>query len=223
MDNQTPLVTEEQFAKWMQFTRDRVRKGNLDLAIFQYILGHPNLAPQVDKMFASMAAEYWQSKPLIERPASLIARVGTLKTVAELRQAITVVDCRISDWANDLMSQPAFKAGIVQTEEDVEFIFASNTELGYPQGCTRAQTYEAGLRLGWKLCFPSDAIEIRRNYLEQPNGEWAFVAMRPIADSDGYLDDFRVARNGGVCWLNAFYSRPDRVWSAGCRWVFRRR
>lgn len=196
------------------------RRNTPDL---QDAMDHPNFKAEHHALLDRLAAEQRQRKPLIERSASLIVRVGTLKTVAELRQAVIAADCQISGWADGIVNQPAFKAGIVQVEEDVEFIFASNAELGYPQGCTRAQTYEAGLKLGWKLCFPSDAIEIRRHYLDQPNGEYILIAMEPIADSDGCLSVFGVARLVGDRWLDASDSRPGRVWGAGARWAFRRK
>lgn len=224
MRTQTPpVVSEDQLAKWKQVTLDRIRKGKLDGPTFQYILGHPTLAGRLDQIFSELAVEYHQSLSLLERSPFLTVRVGTLKTEPDLRQAILDAGCRIGDWASDLMKQPAFKAGIAQVEDDVDFVIASNTELGYLDGCTQAQTYEAGLKLGWKLCLPSDGPEIRRNYPDQPAGEWLLIAMNPIAGSDGDLRVFDVVRDGDDQWLSGSGGRPGGFWGGDRRWVFRRK
>lgn len=217
-----PAVSDDQLAKWVQLTRDRLRKGKLDGPTFQHILGHPTLADQLDKIFSDTAAEYRQSLPLIERLPFLTVRVGTFKTEPELRQAVLDSGCKIGDWAIDLMNQPAFTAGIPQVEEDIDFVYASNEEFGYPNGCTQIQSYEAGLKLGWKPCLPSDGPEIRRHYLDQPDGEWDLVAMEPIADSSGLLKVFDVARGEDGLWLHSS-GGPVDFWRGSSRWVFRRK
>lgn len=218
-----PAVSDDQLAKWMQVTQDRIRKGKLDGPTFQHILGHPALAGQLDKVFSGMAAEYRRSLPLIERPPFLTVRVGTLKTEPELRQAVLDSGCKIGNWAIDLMNQPAFKSGIAQVEEDIDFVIASNEELGYPNGCTRIQSYEAGLKLGWKKCLISDGPEIRRNYLDQPDGEYLLVASDPVADSDGYLKVFYVGHVLDRLWLLSCSGSPGYFWYGLYRWVFRRK
>ena len=191
----------------------------------QHAMSNPNFKSEQHLLMDRLAAEYARSLPLIQRPPFLTVRVGTLKTEADFRRALAETDpvCNISQWAGDIMSKPDFAANIPQVEEDIEFVYASNKELGYPKGCTRLQTYEAGLKLGWKLCLPSDGPEIRRHYLNQPMNEWLLVAMEPIKDSDGDLGLFRVGRGGGGAWLSGGCGRPGDVWVAGYRWLFRRK
>jgi len=220
MDQTPPEVSEDQLAKLVEVLRARIRKTGRNGLEFQYMLGHKDLVTRLDGVLG-LADDFRRSLPLLERPPFLTVRVGTLKTESDLRQAVLDAGCRIGDWASDLMSQPAFTAGIAQAEEDVEFVIASNAELGYPNGCSKAQTCEAGLKLGWKLCLPSDAIEIRRNYLDQPVGEWFLVAMDSIAGSGGLLRVFDVVRDGGDRWLHGNDGRPGFVWGGRSRWAFR--
>jgi len=184
--------------------------------------GNPAFGQQFNDLIERLASQRAETLPLIERPPFLTIRVGTLKTEPDLRQAVLDAECRISNWASDLMSRPAFASGIAQAEEDVDFVIVSNAELGYPNGCAQAQTYEAGLKLGWKLCLPSDAIEIRRNYPDQPVGEWLLIAMNPIADSGGDPEVFIVGHDRDGLWLYGRYGFPGSFWRDG-RWVFRRK
>jgi hypothetical protein len=226
MEIQTPpAVTDGQYGKLEDVARDLVRKHKVNGTEFQFVLGHPGFASRFGAIINELANEHRRTLPLIERPPFLMIRVGTLKTEEDFRQALSQTDpiCNISKWAGDIMSKPDFSAAIPQVEEDVEFVYASNEELGYPNGCTRLQTYEAGLKLGWKLCLPSDGPEIRRHYLNQPLGEWLLVAMEPIKGSDGSLKVFRVGRRGGGAWLGGDYGNPAFVWGASNRWLFRRK
>ncbi len=223
-DQTPPAVTEEQFQKMIDVVRGLVRKDGITGPEFQHVLGHPGFAKGLG-FITDLVTGYRQSLPLLERTPFLTVRVGTLKSEVDYRRALGETDPigNISQRAGDIMSKPDFAASIPHVEEDVEFIIASNEELGYPKGCTRLQTYEAGLKLGWKLCLASDGPEIRRHYLDQPMNEWLLVAMEPIADSVGDLRVFIVERDDGGAWLGSSYDGPGSVWDAGDRWVFRRK
>lgn len=160
--------------------------------------------------------------PLDERPPFLTIRVGTLKTEAELRQSVLVGGCLIDIWGNDMMKQHAFTAGIAQVEEDVDFIIASADELGYPDGCDRAQALEAGLRMGWRPCLPSDGPEIRRN-LNEEVGEWSILAMDSIMCSDGCLRVFFVAHHDRGLIMDGYDCDSGNIlfWRGACLWMFR--
>ncbi len=224
MCNQTPpAVTEGQYAKLVDVARGFVRKGEITGPEFQHILGHRDFAPQIGAVFTNLATEHRLSLPLIERPPFLTAKVGTLETEADFRRALMETNpvCKVSPWASDIMGKPDFAASIPRVKEEVEFVYASNKELDYQDGCTRLEAYEAGLRLGWKLCLASDGPEIRRHYLNQPIGERLMVAMELITDSAGRLRVFDVERYNDGLWLGSYNDYPNSVWSADHRWVFR--
>ena len=163
-----------------------------------------------------------QTLPLVERLSFLTVRVGTLKTAEAMRQALRGANCRTSVLAGDMMNQPAFAAGIVQEEEDVNFVIAYNAKLGYPEVCTVTQTYEAARKRGWRTCEPPDAIYLRLATHDQPEGEWFLVATDPpIAASDGYLKVFGVARVSGGCRLGGCRGGPGHLWGGHYRWAFR--
>ncbi|MCX6810610.1 MAG: hypothetical protein NTY30_02650 [Candidatus Berkelbacteria bacterium] len=199
-----------------RMTKDAAMKYNGGIARLDLVKGHPEFVNQTYGLWDRLATEQALRLPLIQRPPFLVARVGTLKTEADYRQSLTVTDpvCNISKWAGDITGKSAFTASIPQMEEDVEFVWASNEELGYPNGATRIQSYEAGLKLGWKPCLASDAYEIRRRYLNQPLGEWMLIAHEPIADSDGLPKVFRVEHHVDGLWINTNYGNPDNVWNA---------
>jgi len=208
-----------------RMVEDAASKYNGGIPGLELVKGHPEFKSRIYGLFDVLSAERAAMLPLIERPPFLTARVGTLKAVADYRRVLGETDpiCNISKYGNDIMGKRAFAASIPQMEEDVEFVYASNEELGYPNGATRLQSCEAGLRLGWKLCLASDGLEIRRHYLNQPLNEWMLIAMEPIADSDGDLEVFRIAHNDDGLWLSTYYGNPGSVWRAGYRWVFRRK
>ncbi|HLB31972.1 MAG TPA: hypothetical protein VJL27_00250 [Patescibacteria group bacterium] len=163
-----------------------------------------------------------QTLPLVERLSFLTVRVGTLKTAEAMRQALRGANCRTSVLAGDMMNQPAFAAGIVQEEEDVNFVIAYNAKLGYPEVCTVTQTYEAARKRGWRTCEPPDAVYLRLATPDQPEGEGFFVATDPpITDFDGYLRVFSVVHDSDGCWLGGDYGRPGHLWGGHYRWAFR--
>lgn len=220
MTNQTPLVvSEDQLAKWMQVTQDRIRKGNLDLPTFQYILGHPDLVPQLDKMFCGMATEYRLSKPLTERPPFATIQIGTFKKVKDLRQAFTDSNFRISDWARDLMD----RITLVSEPTTLDLYRATNAELGLTQGGTVAQTFEAIAKFGG-VKLPAEAgPQYRLQNTNQKLGEWELMYMDPITSRSGYPSVFYVAHGGDGLWLVGSRARPDDFYPADGVWVFGRK
>lgn len=218
MSNQTPPVvpvSEDQYAKWLQVTQDRIRKGNIDLQTFQYILGHPELVPQLEKMFTGMTTEYRRTRPLIERHGQKL-QLGVRKSSEEMRQALLAKGCQISNLGGDILN----RITLVSAPMEIEVIEATNAELGYPNGCTVAQTCEAGLKLGWELCEHEVGPECLLQDLDLPNGS---VAMKPIADSDGRLRVFGVEHDDDGRWLSGYYGHPDYFYYGDDVWLFRRK
>ncbi len=224
MINQTPptaVVSDAQVAKWEQITRDCLRKGGLDGPTFQYILGHKDLAGQLGQIFSELAAEYRQSKPLLERPPFASIQVGTFKAVDELRQALLDGGFHISDWASDLMGRPEFI--LVPEPTELKLYSATNEELGFPNGCTVAESFAALERIGAVKLPPEAGPQYRLQYPDQPMGEWRLMYMDPIAGSDGDLRVFDVGRHGGGLWLSGDCASPGRFCRGDRGWVFGRK
>jgi len=126
--------------------------------------------------------------------------------------------CRISDWAKDIMKKPAFAVSPEKVE--LNLVKVSVVELGFSSDATREEIYERAISMGLKLVPVEAGPQLRLQYPEQPYGEWLFMAMEPIKDSDGALGVFDVKRGDDALWLGTRDDYPDRVWDSGCVFVF---
>lgn len=226
MTSQTPPavpVSEDQLAKWLQVTQDRIRKGKLDSPTFQYILGHSNLAGQLDEMFDSMATEYRLNKLLIERPPFMSIQIGTFENVKAMRQALKDAKCNVSDYASDLMDDLMDRMTLVAEPTTLDLYKATNAELGLTQGGTIAQSFEAIAKFGG-VKLPAEAgPQYRLQNSDQKLGEWELMCMDPIAGRYGYPCVFCVAHDGGGLWLDGRFARPGYFYFADFVWVFGRK
>lgn len=148
-------------------------------------------------------------------------KLGTLKNVDAIRQALKAQGYSIGSWADDILGMPAFT--VSQEETQLDLVVVTVSELGFKNGATRKDIYDRAFEQGLLLCPSEVGPQLRLQYADQPMGEWMLVAMEPIAASDGGLDVFRVEHDGGGLWLGSDSSEPDDVWDAGDRWVFARR
>jgi len=149
-------------------------------------------------------------------------KVGTgPKTADEFRADLKKKGCKISDWADDLFGRPGFT--VADREEDIELVVLTTAQLtGNSNGGTTAEVFAGAARLGLEKCAPADGPQLRRQYLDQPLGEWLRMGMEPITDSDGDLNVFHVERVGDGLWLSARYAHPGDRWDGDHLWVFRR-
>lgn len=220
--HQTPPVvpvSPDQIGKWVEITQARIRKGNLDLPTFQYILGHPDLVPQLDKMFGGMAAEYRQRIPLLERPPFATIQIGTFKKVKQICQALADKKFRVSGYASDLMDRMA----LVTEPMTIDLYRATNAELGLTQGGTVAQSFEAIAKIGGEKLPAEVGPYWRLNNPDQPMGQWELMYMDPVTDRDGYPGVFNVVHDEDGLWLYGYYARPESSCSAEYVWVFGRK
>ena len=180
---------------------------------------HPKFNERHHQLLDELAKEYEASRPIMERAPWMTIQLGTNKSNQDLRKELEKNDHRISDWGSDILK----KTDVATELTEVDLIVLSNAELGSPDGCTVAQTYEAAQKLGLELCPAEVGPQLRLQYTNQPMDEWLLVAMDPITDSDGTLSVFRVVRHEDGSWLIGYYGRPDRHWFGDYRWVFVRR
>ena len=149
-------------------------------------------------------------------------KLGTgLKTANDFRKALRASGFWIGDWANDILGKPAFTAATKESE--LELVKVSVEELGFKNGATRQEICQRAQELGLELCPNEVDPQLRRQYPDQPYGEWLIVAMEPIIDSVGFLGVFGVEHDGSGQWLYGHCDGPEGVWSAGVRGLFVRR
>jgi len=89
--------------------------------------------------------------------------------------------------------------------------------LGNP---TTNQVHERARKLGLGLCPAEVGPHLRPQYTDQQTGEWFYVGMKQITDSDGRLYVFNRGRDEDGLWLDDYWARPDYEWSPGHEFVF---
>jgi len=154
-------------------------------------------------------------------PTFRTIKLGTLEDIKAIHKAITNAGGRISDWANDIMGKKEFV--VAKKEIEVELVVASVAELGFKDGAKYSAICERAKNLGLDLCPAEVGPQLRLQYTDQPKGEWLRIAMESIADSDGRLRVFDVARGGDELWLYGDLGHPGNFWYAIDLFVFVRR
>lgn len=187
---------------------------------FPALLSDGPILTQDIKSFISELLEGKSEKPVFSIWKTI--KLGTgLKTADDFRSVLKRDGFRVGDWANDLLGRPAFKAE--SEEREVDLVRVSVAELGFPNDATRADIYKRALEFGLELCPAEVGPQLRLRYSNQPMGEWLLIGMEPIADSDGDLKVFDVARHGDGIWLHGHCGHPVDFWSGDSQWVFTRR
>lgn len=149
-------------------------------------------------------------------------KLGTgLTTADDFRNVLRASGCRIGNWANDILGQPAFMAS--PEEQELDLVVVSVAELGFKNGATRKDIYKRAQELGLDFCPAEVGPQLRLEYKDQPNGEWFLIGMEPIADSDGDLKVFLVGHVELGQWLDGSGGIPEGFWLGDRRWVFARR
>lgn len=105
----------------------------------------------------------------------------------------------------------ATTAQIIGTENDVD-------ELGNPAPFNKGRMTELGL----ELCLPELAIYQRiADHNQEVNASYC-IAMKPITDSSGFPNFFRLVRQGGL-WLRTNLAQPYHLWNPEDQLVFSHR
>lgn len=110
----------------------------------------------------------------------------------------------------------------ISDKQDVDLVILTPADLGFTEAPTTTELFKKAVEQGYELCPPDVGPVLRVNYDDQPTGEWLFIAMESITDSDGGPRVFRVRRDrGGGRWLGSDWADPDARWYLGRRFVFR--
>lgn len=75
-------------------------------------------------------------------------------------------------------------------------------------------------QLGLELCPQEVAPQFRLEYKDQPLDERLYVAMKPIASSDGEPRIFVLGHNADGLFLDAARARPDDKWHPNNKFMF---
>lgn len=139
-----------------------------------------------------------------------------------MRQALRKSGVRISDWGQNLLDSEKFD--MAEQAERIDLASLTVAELGFPNGATTREIYEAAAKLGLELCPAEVGPRLRMQPdTEQTLGEYFAVAMEPITDSGGDPFVFFLHRGDVGPGLDAAFARPGSWWLPSHRFVFRLR
>lgn len=137
----------------------------------------------------------------------------------ELLERLARAGREVNDLARDIASKPAFKTSAGACE--VSFVRVRVGDLGFAE-CPTTTRLLARIKEVGNLCQPEDGPWL--GLLEQPCGDFFWIALEPILDSVGSPGVFYVYRNnGGKRWLHADYAFPNSQWDLDGEIVFRLR
>jgi hypothetical protein len=139
----------------------------------------------------------------------------------ELLKRLVQTGRNVGNWAKDIVSKPAFRTSAIPHE--VSFVRVEIRELGFTHGPTTNELFARILNVG-NFCEPEDALWLSLE--DQSCGDWFWVAMEPITDSDGDRLNFYVERrnDNSERWLYTLYAYPpDDQWNLDYEIVFRSR
>ncbi len=155
--------------------------------------------------------------PRTEFPVLKTIKLGTHKSLWDLRQSIEAGGNRIGAWGDSILSRI-----ILSTfETEVTLHVASVSELTGRDFANIREVITAVQALGYDLCPGEIGPQLRRQYSEQPEDDWLNIAMEPVLDScSDLLGIFSVAR---FCcdehWLLGS-GGGHREWDGDARFVF---
>jgi hypothetical protein len=145
--------------------------------------------------------------------------LGTHRNSIALRDALDAEPARIGDSADEILSRPAFRFVAIKT--DVDLVALSVGELGFgQQGATLADIYARAIKLGFELCPAEVGPQLRRQYVDQPVGQFLHIAMDPIATYHGDLIDFTIGNGAEGLLLVGGIGRGDLRLASNVRFVF---
>jgi hypothetical protein len=143
------------------------------------------------------------------------------KSAEQLISEMEAAGINISDYAKSMLKNREFVPG--KNPEEATLIRLTVADLGFKSSATTDQIYERAQILGLELCPADTGPNYRLKYQNQPLGEWIYMGMKQITDSDGSPVVFELGRSGGGLWLYDSWALPDNVWYPVHKFVFRLR
>ena len=143
-------------------------------------------------------------------------KLGTFKTIAELRQAILDQGNEISDWGDKIFS----KITVSDQEMEAALATATTKELTGKDEATTHEIYDAIRDHGDQLCPAEVGPQLRLQYQDQPMDEYLLIATEPIIGSNGHMGVFCVYFLSGGRSLGTDSGHPDHRYPGGYQWVF---
>jgi hypothetical protein len=145
-------------------------------------------------------------------------------TKAEWREALASGEIQLNANAEAWLNHPDFSFGAVPPGE---LLILTVSELGLPQGGTRAELESAAHTQGLESCPAMAALALRLAWADQPEGRLArehrapdgsvtvmslpFLSEPPGEPGDDY--GFYLIRAEGQLWMRGYVAPADHIWA----------
>jgi hypothetical protein len=133
------------------------------------------------------------------------------KTKEKLRQELEEQKINVSGYAQEMIQSKYFTTQ--NNKEQITLVRLKVRDLGFTNGATTQEIYDKAKQLGLDLCPAEIGPNLRLQYIDQPLGEWFFVAMEQIRDRGGFPNVFNLERDGDGLWLFDIWANPGYRWN----------
>jgi len=140
------------------------------------------------------------------------------KIKGQLQQELEEAGTKITPKAKEMINSSDFTT--LPVAQVLNTVKLKLSDLGLPGYSATYQVNDRAQELGIDLCPAEVGPRYRLQYTDQPIGEWFYVGMKQITDSDGDPDVFSMIRTEGGLWLDGDWARPGRLWHPDSEFVF---
>jgi hypothetical protein len=205
-DTDTPLRPEQ-----IATNKDEV---NEDTKVYIGQL-YPNIFKQLPSTIEHIYTSFPEGKVYIKE----IEIPKEEKSPQQHEQEIKSQGTQMSQWGEDVLKGANLKEGL---GKKIKLIIPTVASLGFPNGAIRQQIQDRAKELGIasKLLPAIVGIELRKQYTDQPMGEYILIDMETILDRHGYPSVFFLYSVGAKLKLYGYRAHPDGRWHGYYRWAF---
>lgn len=140
------------------------------------------------------------------------------KTKEQLLSELEQAGFHITFYAEDMIKSPDFTT--LPIPQALDTVRLRVGDLGFSDPATIDQVYRKAQELGLDLCPAEVGPHMRLATKDQPLGDYYWIGMKQITDSDGYPYVLDLGRDGDGLWLVGYWARPDYEWGPNCEFVF---
>ena len=145
----------------------------------------------------------------------------TIETNPEIKDKQTALTAlkkqgfETSDWAKDMLEKTEYS----KEKQEFQIVSFSVESLGFTEGAEYKDIIARAKQLGLELCPAELGPQIRLKYNDQPENEWLYLAMNPIAQA-GFESVFDLCRGRSGLWLGRDFGGPESFWNPEDQFLF---
>lgn len=143
------------------------------------------------------------------------------KMTKQLERELKEKNINVSSYGQSMLKSEDFT--VLSNQENATLVRLKVADLGFANGATTDEIYRKAQELGLELCPAEVGPNLRLQYLDQPLGEYFWIAMKQIAGRGGYPLVFELVRYEDGLWLYGSWVSPGSRWVPDDEFVFRLR